>query len=162
GRQPACPLTQVLGAGGDGGAGAAGQLDLEVDAAAGESRTLAGDQVRGPHPLHPPRAPRLCRRGLPFCFRSVGRSWWPARLWYLALFSRLRRRPRGNRLGYPLVGVGPLRIVVVCGTHGIASSTSVMSGRCAAVNQRPTVEGCTPSSRAIFLFDHPCPRSFAA
>ena len=31
----------------------------------------------------------------------------------------------------------------------------MVSLRCATANQRPTVEGCTPSSRAIRLFDQP-------
>ena len=52
---------------------------------------------------------------------------------------------------------------VVGGVHGVVSSrssaVSVVSVRCATANQRPTVEGCTPSSRAIRLFDQPASRS---
>ena len=59
------------------------------------------------------------------------------------LSLRARRFMSGfRRLG----GLGLCMLV-----HGASSFVSVLGG----VNQRPTVEGCTPRCLAIRLFDHP-------
>src|SRR5699024_2913327 len=115
-----------------------------------------GEQVRRPHPLHTPRPPtRALSRRLAVVAAAGGlRGLYLLR--GLDLLPGLRGGGACVRLGQALAR---FMLPAVIGIHesfaSSASMRSVLSGRCALANHRPTVEAWTPSSRAILLFDQP-------
>src|SRR5699024_331924 len=74
-------------------------------------------------------------------------------------------RSSGDRLGHILDApvVVSLCLLSRVDVHDVVSIPVVVSGSSTGgVNQRPTVEACTPSSSAMALFDQPASRSRAA
>src|SRR5699024_8190164 len=75
-----------------------------------------------------------------------------------AVFRHLRF---GHILDAPVVV--PVCLLSRVDVHDVVSISVVVSGSSTGgVNQRPTVEACTPSSSAMALFDQPASRSRAA
>src|SRR5690606_19177802 len=142
--------------------GATSELDLEVDTPPRHRRRLPGEQLGGPHP---PRGIRRRRFVGTIALGYTGRAYRVRR----RLLSGVRDPATGVLTGHlTLTPARVLAVGLVGGrAHGVLASLPVssmvcLSGRCAGVNQRPTVDGCTPRRRAMRLFGHPCPRSPAA